>query len=221
MPRIHIFTVHCITSLRRQPRLSIPIATPPMSTQFDPQVILSYFENTTGLVVTFLTIIVGCYFFVYLPKQYEIKEKDHRRMGGEQSQQGQGNSAEGLKNAAVGAGVEKVPSPSFPLDVETRSSSISLNATQTASIMSPPSNDLAPPSSAPITLQKLAENDGTDPSKPIWLAIKGTVFDVSGKKEMYGKGGSYHIFAGKDGSVGLGESCLSPSHLPCLEYHVT
>lgn len=67
---------------------------------------LSYFENTTGLLVTFISIVVGCYFFVYLPKQYEIKEKDHRRMGEQQ----EGNSIQGLKNAAVGAGVEKVRS---------------------------------------------------------------------------------------------------------------
>ena len=69
------------------------------------------FENPTGLTITFLTIIIGCYLFVYLPKTYEIKEKDQRRMGleQEQGQQGEkGNSVEGLKNAAVGAGVEKV-----------------------------------------------------------------------------------------------------------------
>ena len=68
------------------------------------------FENTTGLTITFLTIIIGCYLFVYLPKQYEIKEKDNRRMGGEYLQQGEkeGNSVQGLKGAGVGAGVEKV-----------------------------------------------------------------------------------------------------------------
>ena len=79
-----------------------------MSRTNDPYNILAYFENTTGLVVTFISIVVGCYFFVYLPKQYEIKEKDHRRMGGADQQQQKGNSVEGLKNAAVGAGVEKV-----------------------------------------------------------------------------------------------------------------
>lgn len=77
------------------------------------------FENPTGLTITFLTIIVGCYLFVYLPKRYEIQERDFRRMGGgqqqQQQQQGQGqqgeqegNSTQGLKNAEVGAGVEKV-----------------------------------------------------------------------------------------------------------------
>lgn len=39
---------------------------------------------------------------------------------------------------------------------------------------------------------------------------QGTVFDVSNKKEMYGPGASYNLFAGKDGSRGLGLSSLKP-----------
>jgi membrane-associated progesterone receptor component len=36
------------------------------------------------------------------------------------------------------------------------------------------------------------------------------VFDVSHKHEVYGPGKSYNIFAGKDGSKGLGMSSLKP-----------
>lgn len=36
----------------------------------------------------------------------------------------------------------------------------------------------------------------------------GIVFDVSSKRDVYGPGGSYHVFAGKDGSKGLGLSSL-------------
>jgi membrane-associated progesterone receptor component len=39
---------------------------------------------------------------------------------------------------------------------------------------------------------------------------KGTVFDVSHKSDVYGPGMSYSIFAGKDGSKGLGMSSLKP-----------
>jgi predicted heme/steroid binding protein len=53
---------------------------------------------------------------------------------------------------------------------------------------------------------ELAKYDGQDPSRPIYVAIKGRVFDVSAKKEMYGKGAGYNVFAGKDASKGLGES---------------
>ncbi len=40
------------------------------------------------------------------------------------------------------------------------------------------------------------------------MTLLGTVFDVSHKREMYGPGGSYHVFSGKDGSRGLGMSSL-------------
>lgn len=36
----------------------------------------------------------------------------------------------------------------------------------------------------------------------------GTIFDVTRKRDTYGPGGSYNIFAGKDGSKGLGKSSL-------------
>lgn len=40
--------------------------------------------------------------------------------------------------------------------------------------------------------------------------IPGDVFDVSRKRDVYGKGCSYNLFAGKDGSRGLGKSSLKP-----------
>nr|ODN87516.1 hypothetical protein L203_03293 [Cryptococcus depauperatus CBS 7841] len=61
-----------------------------------------------------------------------------------------------------------------------------------------------------ITSAQLAQHDGSDPSKPIYVAIKGKVFDVSPRAEMYGPGKGYHVFAGKDGSKGLGMSSLDP-----------
>lgn len=56
----------------------------------------------------------------------------------------------------------------------------------------------------PISLSELSKHDGTDATKPIYIAIKGRVFDVTAKREMYGVGGGYHVFAGKDASKGLG-----------------
>lgn len=77
-------------------------------------------------------------------------------------------------------------------------------------IMQPPRDDLDPPKYNPITLKELQEYDGSDPSKPIYVSIKGDVFDVTRKKDVYGKGGSYNTFAGKDGSKALGMSSLKP-----------
>lgn len=45
---------------------------------------------------------------------------------------------------------------------------------------------------------------------PIWVAVKGLVFDCSAKPDMYGPGAGYHIFAGKDGSKALGLGSLKP-----------
>ncbi|KAF9902113.1 hypothetical protein EC991_005282 [Linnemannia zychae] len=58
--------------------------------------------------------------------------------------------------------------------------------------------------------EELAKFDGTKPEAPIYVAIKGSVFDVSTKKESYGPGGGYHCFAGKDASKALGKSSLKP-----------
>lgn len=55
-----------------------------------------------------------------------------------------------------------------------------------------------------ISPSQLSAFDGSDPSKPIYVAIKGRIFDVTAKKEMYGKGAGYNVFAGKDASKGLG-----------------
>ncbi|QRV83464.1 cytochrome b5 [Ceratobasidium sp. AG-Ba] len=71
-----------------------------------------------------------------------------------------------------------------------------------------PPEPLAPPKDDPYTLDQLKAFDGSDPSKPLYLAVKGTVFDVSAKRDMYGPGGSYALLAGKDASVALGKSSL-------------
>jgi membrane-associated progesterone receptor component len=76
--------------------------------------------------------------------------------------------------------------------------------------MQPAATDLLPPRDDPFTLESLKEFDGTDPSKPIYVSIKGTVFDVSNKREMYGPGAGYGVFSGKDASKALGMSSLKP-----------
>ncbi|KZS98649.1 progesterone binding protein [Sistotremastrum niveocremeum HHB9708] len=74
--------------------------------------------------------------------------------------------------------------------------------------MSQPASSLPPPKDDPYTLAALKEFDGSNPSKPIFVSIKGTVFDVTSKKDTYGAGCSYNVFAGKDGSRALGKSTL-------------
>ncbi|XP_030468740.1 probable steroid-binding protein 3 [Syzygium oleosum] len=54
-----------------------------------------------------------------------------------------------------------------------------------------------------FTPGELIQFNGTDPSKPIYVAIKGRVFDVTAGKSFYGPGGAYAMFAGKDASRAL------------------
>ncbi|KAF4549420.1 Cytochrome P450-like protein 90 [Elsinoe fawcettii] len=69
--------------------------------------------------------------------------------------------------------------------------------------------ELAPPKDDPISLDQLALCDGKHEGKPTYVAIKGTVFDVTGNK-AYAPGASYSVFAGKDASRGLAQSSLKP-----------
>jgi membrane-associated progesterone receptor component len=54
-----------------------------------------------------------------------------------------------------------------------------------------------------FTVQELLQFDGSDPEKPICLAVKGKVYDVSRGRDFYGPGGAYGVFAGHDATRGL------------------
>ncbi|KIM69680.1 hypothetical protein SCLCIDRAFT_1208182 [Scleroderma citrinum Foug A] len=103
-----------------------------------------------------------------------------------------------------------VLSPSAPQSTPSITTSETDEKKSLKTIMQPPRDDLDPPKHDPITLEELKQYDGSDPSKPIYVSIKGDVFDVSRKRDVYGKGCSYNLFAGKDGSRGLGKSSLKP-----------
>lgn len=59
---------------------------------------------------------------------------------------------------------------------------------------------------------QLAKFDGTDPTKPVYLAIDGDVYDVSEGRRIYGPGGSYHSFAGRDAARAYTTGCFQ-THL--------
>ncbi|KAH0538632.1 hypothetical protein FGG08_004769 [Glutinoglossum americanum] len=75
---------------------------------------------------------------------------------------------------------------------------------------------LAPPKDDPIEKDYLEKCDanvpalpGTNTEYPTYVAIKGTVFEVTGNP-AYAAGGQYHVFAGKDASRALATSSLKP-----------
>ncbi|KAJ5474755.1 Cytochrome b5 [Penicillium sp. IBT 31633x] len=76
---------------------------------------------------------------------------------------------------------------------------------------------LDPPKDDPISKEELARCDGSDPSRPTLVAIKGIVFDVT-RNPAYSASGQYRVFAGKDASRGLAMSSLKPEN--CVpEWH--
>ncbi|GLC35568.1 hypothetical protein PLESTM_000338500 [Pleodorina starrii] len=54
-----------------------------------------------------------------------------------------------------------------------------------------------------FTADELLAYDGSDAEKPVYIAVKGSVYDVSASREFYGKGGPYEAFAGRECSRAL------------------
>ncbi|PBP18547.1 cytochrome b5-like Heme/Steroid binding domain-containing protein [Diplocarpon rosae] len=67
-----------------------------------------------------------------------------------------------------------------------------------------------------LTDDDLKAFDGSDPTKPIYLAINGSIYDVSLGRRHYGPGGSYHFFAGKDAARAFVTSCFQEDGNPDL-----
>lgn len=60
-----------------------------------------------------------------------------------------------------------------------------------------------------LTLEELAEFDGRNESKPLYLAINGTIYDVSSNRRIYGPGGGYSYFAGTDAARSFVTGCFA------------
>ncbi|PTB46999.1 uncharacterized protein TrAFT101_003567 [Trichoderma asperellum] len=65
-----------------------------------------------------------------------------------------------------------------------------------------------------LTPEQLAGYDGKDPSKPVYVALNGTIYDVSNGRKMYGPGGPYSYFAGCDAARGFVTGCFSEDRTP-------
>ncbi|XWS50797.1 hypothetical protein CRYUN_Cryun12cG0119500 [Craigia yunnanensis] len=64
-----------------------------------------------------------------------------------------------------------------------------------------------------VTEAELRAYDGSDPKKPLLIAIKGQIYDVSSSTMFYGRGGSYSMFTGRDASRALAMLSFKPEDL--------
>ncbi|XP_061700907.1 neudesin [Syngnathoides biaculeatus] len=72
------------------------------------------------------------------------------------------------------------------------------------------------PATKPVRLfteEELRRYDGNREGEPIYLAIKGVVFDVTKGKEFYGKGAPYNALVGKDSTRAVAKMSLKPEDL--------
>ncbi|CAI0401568.1 unnamed protein product [Linum tenue] len=82
----------------------------------------------------------------------------------------------------------------------------------------PPSLTDPPPVSDPVQLGDVTEEElraynGSDPSKPLLMAIQGQIYDVSRSRMFYGPGGPYGIFAGREAARALALLSFDPRDL--------
>ncbi|XWS50542.1 hypothetical protein CRYUN_Cryun12cG0095700 [Craigia yunnanensis] len=61
--------------------------------------------------------------------------------------------------------------------------------------------------------EELKQYDGSDSKKPLLMAIKGQIYDVSQSRMFYGPGGPYALFAGKDASRALAKMSFEEKDL--------
>jgi predicted heme/steroid binding protein len=54
-----------------------------------------------------------------------------------------------------------------------------------------------------ITLADLKNYDGTDATKPVYIAYEGNIYDVTEGRKWYQPDGSYHWLTGKDATTDL------------------
>ncbi|XP_042630336.1 membrane steroid-binding protein 2-like isoform X2 [Cyprinus carpio] len=64
-----------------------------------------------------------------------------------------------------------------------------------------------------FTEEELQRYDGSEKGQPIYMAIKGVVFDVTTGKEFYGKGAPYNALVGKDSTRAVAKMSLDPADL--------
>lgn len=64
------------------------------------------------------------------------------------------------------------------------------------------------PADFTMTLEELAEMNGATESTPIYVAVRGLIFDVSAGRDVYGPGKSYYPLVAKEATAMYATGCL-------------
>ncbi|XP_037550687.1 neudesin [Nematolebias whitei] len=64
-----------------------------------------------------------------------------------------------------------------------------------------------------FTEEELKRYDGSEEGQPIYMAVKGVVFDVTKGKEFYGHSAPYNALVGKDSTRAVAKMSLDPADL--------
>lgn len=67
-----------------------------------------------------------------------------------------------------------------------------------------------------LTDSQLLRYNGEDTSRPIYLALNGTIYDVTSNPRIYGPGGMYAVFSGRDAARGFVTGCFAVDNVPDL-----
>ncbi|KAI9932241.1 hypothetical protein ASPWEDRAFT_112005 [Aspergillus wentii DTO 134E9] len=67
-----------------------------------------------------------------------------------------------------------------------------------------------------LTPDQLSLYNGTDTTLPIYLVVNGTIFDVSANRMVYGPGGHYNFFTGRDATRAFVTGCFQEDLTPSL-----
>lgn len=59
-----------------------------------------------------------------------------------------------------------------------------------------------------MTIEQLASMNGAQDNTPLYIAVKGRIYDVSVAREMYGVGKPYHVFVGRDATRAFATGCM-------------
>ncbi|KAH9948436.1 progesterone binding protein [Amylocystis lapponica] len=84
--------------------------------------------------------------------------------------------------------------------------------TSTTTLFSPPNPNLKEPKTRHFSAELLASYDGTNTDE-IYIAIRGIVFDVTEKSQLFGPGRMYAEFAGRDASRAWSKMTKCPEDL--------